>query len=90
MRTIETTIEVDGEGKATIEFPADVNPGPHRVVVVIDEPAVVRSPLTFSAHDVGPLPEGFTARREEIYGIRRPLIRYCFLASPGIRLLPIT
>ncbi len=68
MRTIETTIELDDQRKATIRFPADLTPGPHRVVVVIDEPAAARSPLNFSAHEVGPWPEGFNARREEIYG----------------------
>jgi hypothetical protein len=70
MKTIETTIEVDDQQKAMIHLPADVKPGPYRAVVVIErhEPAVARAPLTFSAHDVGPWPEGFTARREEIYG----------------------
>jgi hypothetical protein len=68
MRTIETTIELDDQRKATIRFPAALAPGPHRVVLVIDEPPVACTPLTFSAHDVGPWPEGFTVRREEIYG----------------------
>lgn len=70
MKTIETTIEVDDQRRATIQFPADVIPGPYRAVVVIEdrEPAVACAPLTFSAHDVGPWPEGFTVRHEEIYG----------------------
>ena len=68
MKTIQTTIEVDDQGKATIQLPASVTPGQYQAVVVIDEPAVVRGPLTFSAHDVGPWPEGFTVRREEISG----------------------
>jgi hypothetical protein len=68
MKTIQTTIVVDAEGKATLLLPSDVAPGLHQVVVVIDEPSRTRVPLTFSAHDVGPWPEGFTARREEIYG----------------------
>jgi hypothetical protein len=70
MKMIQTTIEVDEQRKATIQLPADVSPGPYQAVVVIEhrEPAVARAPLTFSAHDVGPWPEGFTVRREEIYG----------------------
>ncbi|MGB0069682.1 MAG: hypothetical protein WBQ11_16790 [Isosphaeraceae bacterium] len=36
MKTIETTIMVDESRQATIQFPADVAPGPHRVVVVIE------------------------------------------------------
>ena len=70
MKTIETTLEVDEQRRATIQLPADMKPGPYRAVVVVEsqEPAVSRAPLTFSAHDVGPWPEGFTVRREEIYG----------------------
>ncbi len=70
MKTIETIIEVDDQQKATIQLPADVKPGPYRAVVVIErqEPAVANVPLAFPAHDVGPWPEGFTVRREEIYG----------------------
>jgi hypothetical protein len=69
MRTIETTIEVDEHGKATVPMPADLAPGAYRAVVVIETgPAdLARAPLCFSAHDVGPWPEGFTVRREEIY-----------------------
>jgi hypothetical protein len=71
MTTIEMTIEVGEQGTATIQLPADLKPGIHRVLVtVLDGPErpATRSPLTFSAHDVGPWPEGFTVRREEIYG----------------------
>jgi hypothetical protein len=68
MRTIQTTIEVDESGKATLHLPAEVAPGPHRVVVVIEEAAGPLAPLTFASHDVGPWPEDFTVRREEIYG----------------------
>jgi hypothetical protein len=70
MVTIETTIEVDEQGKATIQLPADLKPGPYRAVVVIEsrEADLARTRFVFSAHDVGPWPEGFTVRREEIYG----------------------
>jgi len=68
MKTIQTTIVVDEEGKATIQLTPDVAPGPHQAVVVIDEPAHSIAPLTFSAHDMGRWPEGFTVRREDIYG----------------------
>ena len=54
MKTIQTTIVVDEEGKATIQLTPDVTPGLHQAVVVIDEPLGSRAPLTFSAHDVGP------------------------------------
>jgi hypothetical protein len=69
MMTFETTIEVDDQGRATIQFPTTLRPGRYRVVIVIESPApAARAPLTFPAHDVGPWPEGFTARREQIYG----------------------
>jgi hypothetical protein len=68
MKMIQTTIVVDSEGRATIQLSPDVAPGPHQALVVIDEPAAALAPLTFSAHDVGRWPEGFTVRREEIYG----------------------
>jgi len=69
MRTIQTTVVVDAEHRATIQLPADIAPGEHPVVVVIDETETPRArrPLEFSAHDLGPWPEGFTVRREEIY-----------------------
>ncbi len=68
MKSFQTTIVFDEQGKALIQLPVEVTPGPHRVVVVIDEQPGPRAPLTFSAHDVGPWPEGFSVRREEIYG----------------------
>jgi len=68
MKTFQTTIVVDNEGKALIQLPAEVTPGPHRAVVVIEEPPGPCAPLTFSAHDVGHWPESFSVRREEIYG----------------------
>jgi hypothetical protein len=72
MKMIETMVVVDADHKATIQLPADVTPGPYQVVVVIDErttPApAARSMKDFPSHDVGPWPEGFTVRREEIYG----------------------
>jgi hypothetical protein len=71
------TIMVDESRQATIQFPADVAPGPHRVVVVIEGPTTARAPLTFAAHDVGPWPEGFSIRREEIYGDDGRCSRVC-------------
>lgn len=70
MKTIDTTIEVDDQRKATIQLPADVKPGTYRAVLIVEswEPARAADSMTFSNHDVGPWPEGFTVRREEIYG----------------------
>jgi len=68
MKTIETTIVVDESHQATVQLPADVAPGPHRVVMMIEGPTTARVTLTFASHDVGLWPEGFRIRREENYG----------------------
>jgi hypothetical protein len=71
MRTIETVVTVDEKRMAMLRVPPDITPGEHKVVVVIDERPFIRPKLdmsTFSSHDVGPWPDGFTASREEIYG----------------------
>jgi hypothetical protein len=72
MKTIDTTIEVDEQRRATIQLPADVKPGPYRaLVVVFDGPEVTTTHPTmvdFPRHDVQVnLPEDFTFRREQIY-----------------------
>jgi hypothetical protein len=72
MRTIETTAVVTPEHTLTIQLPPDVPPGPHRVVVVIEDgkqpPARTPGWKDWPAHNLGPWPEGFTASREQIYG----------------------
>ena len=58
------------QGKATLELPADLAPGAYRAVVLIETPERGPGPCPahLLGHDVGPWPEGFTVRREEIYG----------------------
>lgn len=72
MVTIETTIEVDEQRKATVQLPAGAKPGTHRAVVIVfdgPEMATVHSDFSdFPRHDVQvDLPEDFTFRREQIY-----------------------
>lgn len=40
MRTIETIANITSDGKLTLQLPADVLPGTHRVVLVIEEAPV--------------------------------------------------
>jgi hypothetical protein len=61
MKTIETTIVVDESHQATVQLPADVAPGPPRVVMMIEGPTTARAPLTFAAHDVGLCPRDLTS-----------------------------
>ncbi len=72
MKTIQTTILVDAEGKATIQLPADVAPGPHRVSMTIDAPPPPARPFRgedLPRHDIPwPFAPGETFRREELYG----------------------
>ena len=76
MRTIETNALVTEDGKLIVPMPADIAPGEHRVVIVIEEqPTVIlekkRVPLKFSAYPVGLIDETFTFRREELYDTDR-------------------
>ncbi|MBN9387124.1 MAG: hypothetical protein J0I20_03655 [Chloroflexi bacterium] len=40
MRTIELTANVTEDGKLVINLPADISPGEHRAVLVIDEQVI--------------------------------------------------
>ena len=73
MRTIETTAVVSADHTMTLAVPADLPPGPCRVVVVVAPAEAERPPkagLLFGLQpvDIGPWPEGFTVSREQIYG----------------------
>ena len=74
MITVESISEVAQDQTITIELPKSVMPGPHRVVVVIEE-----TPLALAHRQpAGPLrltklrliawPKDCTFRREDIYG----------------------
>ena len=71
MRTIEMIVTVNEEGIATLKLPADIPPGDHRAVLVLDD--TVKQPverLSFPRHDICPWPFGpaETFRREDMYG----------------------
>lgn len=92
MTTIETTIEVDEQGKATIQLPAGLKPGPYRAVVVVQsqEPAGASAHPTLSARGAGPSPAGPTVRREEIPEVppRRSVLDFLDALPPGPRSAP--
>ena len=70
MVTITATGVVTEDGKLTIQVPANVTPGEHQVVVVIDDEPLNQQgqpPLEFPVHDVGPWPENLSLRREDMY-----------------------
>ena len=72
MQTIETIITVGVDGSIRIPSQPDLAPGQHRAVLVIEAiPYPIqraKPPLKLALLDVGEWPEGFTARREELYG----------------------
>lgn len=72
MKTIETTIEIDEHGRATLRMPAGMKPGAYRAVLLIEAPeeaTVHPSMADFPRHDIPwPFPEGYTFRRKEMYG----------------------
>ena len=70
MRAIETQAEITSGGVLTARVATDVEPGQHRVVIVIDDKALAaspRQPLQFAAHPVGLVSDDFTFRREDLY-----------------------
>ena len=70
MRTIETTAIVTNDGKITVHLPADIPPGEHHVVMVIDEQPTQkkkRPPLDFPVDSWGPWPADLSLSREDMY-----------------------
>ncbi|GAX42344.1 hypothetical protein NIES4075_33450 [Tolypothrix sp. NIES-4075] len=74
MKAIETIATVTSDGKITLQLSADIPPGEHQVVVIIDEKLsekeVIkkkRPPLDFPVHNCGLMPENLSLRREDMY-----------------------
>ena len=70
MRTIETTATITAEGTLIVQVPPDIPPGPHHIVVWIDDPP--GRPDTRARHDfpvihVGAWPADLSLRREDMY-----------------------
>lgn len=71
MRTIETTATITAEGTLTVQVPPDILPGPHHVVVLIDDqPGMpeARQRYDFPVIHVGAWPADLSLRREDMYG----------------------
>lgn len=76
MRAIETTVTVAADGTAILQLPADIAPGQHQVVVVINQQtnsstASVQSSQSLSEFPVihvGAWTETGTFRRQDLYG----------------------
>ncbi len=71
MQTIEMTATVANNGEVVLRLPSNISPGEHRFVVMIeDQPTVLDAPdlPEFPVISVGAWPEGFSLRREDMYG----------------------
>lgn len=70
MRTIETTVTVEPDGKLVLQLPPDIAPGEHRIVLVIEEQPMMaekESSLDFPVIEVDRWPEDLSLRREDLY-----------------------
>jgi len=70
MKTIETVAVVTEERTMTVHVPADVEPGEHRVVIIVEDAAATRpgrKPLDLPSFDVGRWPDNLPLRRDELY-----------------------
>jgi hypothetical protein len=71
MKTIDTTAVVTEDNTLIARVTADISPGEHRVILVIDEALAAkqsRAPLDFPVDHYGPWPPTLSLRREDIYG----------------------
>ena len=74
MITVEAISEVAQDGTLKIELPKSVTPGPHRVVVVVEEAPLELArprpagPLHLTKLHLEAWPNDSTFRREDIYG----------------------
>lgn len=70
MKTIETTGTVSPDHTLTVSVPVDIEPGEHRVVVVVDEQPTRSLPetgLALPTLSVGSWPADLSLRRENMY-----------------------
>ncbi len=72
MRALTATAVVHPDHTLTVQVPADVPPGAHQVVIVLQDaaPGPHAGGLTanWPAHQAGPSDPNMTFRREDIYG----------------------
>ncbi|MCB0108936.1 MAG: hypothetical protein KDE53_23605 [Caldilineaceae bacterium] len=80
MLTLTLDAKVDDNGFVTVQLPPQVAPGYHQIVIVVQETQVHKNngiegdaqttqerTRDLPIHDVGPWPEHFSLRREDLY-----------------------
>jgi hypothetical protein len=73
MITVETIADISAERSLTLDLPTSVQPGRHRVLVVIDEAPISHShepnrPLSLNKLEIAGWPPSSTFARQDIYG----------------------
>ncbi len=74
MRTINVTVIVTPDGAVELEGAADLPPGKHHALLVVEQPASptrpadAGAPLEMKMLDWSAWPAGSTYRREDLYG----------------------
>ena len=72
MRAVTATAIVRADHMLTVQVPADIPPGVHEIVVVLQEEASHPQPeqlfKDWPAHEVGLVDPTMTFRRENLYG----------------------
>jgi hypothetical protein len=68
MPVVHTKIRVAEDGSISGKAPREVPPGEYQAPIAVPEQKRKRKRLDLPLHDSGPWPEGFSVRREEIYG----------------------
>ena len=68
MPVVHARIRIAHDGTISGKAPHEVPPGEYDASLALPERKPKRNVLDLPLHDCGPWPEGFTMRREEIYG----------------------
>lgn len=73
IKTLDTVATVQEDGTVTLQLPADVTAGPHRIIAIIEEPEQAMASKKSLAEDFpvipgGKWPDDVSLRREDMYG----------------------
>lgn len=68
MKTISTKAVIGPDRVLTVQLPADVTPGEHEVVVVLNGVATQQPVPGHGPYPFGPVDPANTFRREDLYG----------------------
>lgn len=71
MKTLQTIVKINTDGKLTLNIPVDMPAGEYQVVLVIEEsqtPLLKNSLGDFPVHNLGSWNPNLSLRREDMYG----------------------